>query len=209
MPSNDPCLAPELVAEAQQLGEALKTKKLRIVTAESCTAGLLAATLSQVAGASEFLEGAFVTYTKDQKALAVGVPQDLLQTKGSVTEDVAVALAEGAIQRSRPTSGSGSRAYSGLNRTRTATPSASSILHGPFVGCHRASSEETTANDTMTGSGGRSFATHAPLSWRVATPEGSQVAAAGGRLSRASGAVSAQCSRISVNSSSGSFSIPI
>jgi len=107
MPADNPCLAPELVAEASKVGEALKAKNLTIVTAESCTAGLLVAILAQVEGASDFLHGAFVTYTKEQKTLAVGVPADLLKTAGSVNEAVAVALAEGALARSKADIGVG------------------------------------------------------------------------------------------------------
>jgi nicotinamide-nucleotide amidase len=107
MPSDSPCVAPELIAEASNLGRTLLAKKLTVVTAESCTAGLLAATLAQVKGASDFLHGAFVTYTKDQKTLAVGVSPQLLKTCGSVNDAVAVALAEGALERSKADLGIG------------------------------------------------------------------------------------------------------
>jgi nicotinamide-nucleotide amidase len=83
----------EVVALADQHG-------LSIVTAESCTGGLLAAVLSEAPGASEHLHGGFVTYTKAQKTAALGVPADLLARQGAVCREVAAALARGALDRS-------------------------------------------------------------------------------------------------------------
>lgn len=77
-----------------------KDRKLTVVTAESCTSGLLASLLSEAPGASELLHGGFVTYTKANKTAALGVPQDLLTAKTAVCEEVARAMAEGALQRS-------------------------------------------------------------------------------------------------------------
>jgi PncC family amidohydrolase len=62
----------------------LKRTGLSVVTAESCTAGLLAKTLSDAPGAAEHLAGGFVTYTKAQKTKALGVSPRLLRTKGAV-----------------------------------------------------------------------------------------------------------------------------
>jgi nicotinamide-nucleotide amidase len=94
------CIEPELVQRAQQAMRALLERKLSIVTAESCTAGLISAILSQAEGASAGLRGAFVTYTKEQKSLALGVPAELLSSRGSVNEEVARRMAEGALERS-------------------------------------------------------------------------------------------------------------
>lgn len=80
--------------------EAACRQKLSIVTAESCTAGKLAMHLSEAPGASEFLHGGFITYTKANKTKVLGVPAGLLQAKGAVCSDVAVAMAEGALARS-------------------------------------------------------------------------------------------------------------
>jgi nicotinamide-nucleotide amidase len=74
-----------------------------IVTAESCTAGKLAALLSEAPGASERLHGSFVTYTKANKTKSLGVSAALLQRKGAVCREVAVAMAEGALVRSPAT----------------------------------------------------------------------------------------------------------
>jgi nicotinamide-nucleotide amidase len=78
----------------------LAERHLSIVTAESCTAGLIAAALSEAEGASEGLQGAFVTYTKEQKTIGLGVPADLLASCGSVNADVVRRMAEGALDRS-------------------------------------------------------------------------------------------------------------
>jgi nicotinamide-nucleotide amidase len=85
---------------AKQALAAAKAKNCSIVTAESCTAGKLAALLSEAPGASERLHGGFVTYTKDNKSKALGVPAALLKQKGAVCRDVAVEMAAGALARS-------------------------------------------------------------------------------------------------------------
>jgi nicotinamide-nucleotide amidase len=90
-----------VVRRAQDVMRLLAQREHSIVTAESCTAGLLATVLSQGEGASTCLHGGFVTYTKAQKNIALGVPVDLLESKGSVNAEVARAMAEGALHRSR------------------------------------------------------------------------------------------------------------
>jgi nicotinamide-nucleotide amidase len=85
---------------AKRTLEAARPHALSIVTAESCTAGKLAALLSEAPGAAELLQGGFVTYTKANKTKALGVAAGLLKDKGAVCGDVAVAMAEGALRRS-------------------------------------------------------------------------------------------------------------
>lgn len=72
----------------------------RIVTAESCTAGLLGQTLSCCFGAATAFEGGFLTYTKEAKTQILGVSSDLLKTCTAVHQGVAIAMAEGALARS-------------------------------------------------------------------------------------------------------------
>jgi len=91
---------PALVEAAKAVLAVAQIRKLSIVTAESCTSGLLASVLSEAPGAAKLLEGGFVTYTKRNKTLALGVPEELLRTKGAVCEEVACAMAEGALERS-------------------------------------------------------------------------------------------------------------
>ena len=93
----------KLKAKAQQALDALKAAKLTIVTAESCTAGTIAALLAQAEGASDVLHGGFTTYTKDHKAKALGVSERLLKEQGAVNADVVKQLAAGALEHSTAT----------------------------------------------------------------------------------------------------------
>jgi nicotinamide-nucleotide amidase len=88
---------------ACRLLDILARRKLSIVTAESCTAGQLANVLSHAPGASKHLHGGFVTYTKANKTKALGVSGELLDRRGPVCGEVAVAMAEGALLRSPAT----------------------------------------------------------------------------------------------------------
>lgn len=89
-----------LLDAAERVMALAKEKRLTLVTAESCTSGLLAAVLSEAPGAAEPLHGGFVTYTKCHKTIALGVPEALLTRKGAVCPEVATAMAEGALARS-------------------------------------------------------------------------------------------------------------
>lgn len=95
-----PCIDERLVTCAETVMKKVATAGLTIVTAESCTAGLIAAALSQAEGAGSCLHGSFVTYTKAHKTAALGVPEDLLAGAGSVNREVARCMAEGALARS-------------------------------------------------------------------------------------------------------------
>jgi len=76
-------------------------KELSLVTAESCTGGLLASILTDVSGMAHAFERGFVTYTNDAKAEMLGVDSALLDDPGPVSEPVARAMAEGALKHSR------------------------------------------------------------------------------------------------------------
>jgi nicotinamide-nucleotide amidase len=86
---------------AEQAGQALTAKGWRLISTESCTGGLLAATLTEIAGSSDWFEGAFVTYRLTAKTTMVGVSSKLLDTHGAVSEPVARAMAEGALANSK------------------------------------------------------------------------------------------------------------
>ena len=73
---------------------------LRIVTAESCTAGLLSARITEVAGSSKIFDRGFVTYTNRSKQELLGVAEATLEAHGAVSEPVAREMAEGALARS-------------------------------------------------------------------------------------------------------------
>jgi nicotinamide-nucleotide amidase len=85
---------------AGQLIEIATRRSLTVVTAESCTAGLLAETLSDAPGAATSFHGSFVAYTKAQKIRALDVPATLLEEQGAVCLDVARHMAEGALRHS-------------------------------------------------------------------------------------------------------------
>lgn len=85
---------------AAKLVAVLKRHNLRVVTAESCTAGLLAKILSDAPGAAEHFAGGFVTYTKAQKVAALAIPSALIREHGAVHRRVAEKMAEGALKRS-------------------------------------------------------------------------------------------------------------
>ena len=70
-----------------------------LATVESCTAGSFAYLLSQAQGASTVLHGGFIVYTKANKTAAVGVPDELLAAHTAVSEEVAQAMAAGALAR--------------------------------------------------------------------------------------------------------------
>lgn len=89
-----------LLREANVVLRLLAHKKLTLVTAESCTAGLIAAVLSAAPGASESLHGGYVTYTEANKTAVLDVPADLMEKCGTVCSDVARAMAEGALAHS-------------------------------------------------------------------------------------------------------------
>ena len=96
----NPCIEPELVARADTVVAALKEGGLMAVTAESCTGGLVVACLAHAEDASAALHGGFVTYSKEQKAAALGVERSLLDQEGSVSGPVAAQMAQGALQHS-------------------------------------------------------------------------------------------------------------
>ncbi len=73
---------------------------LMIATAESCTGGLVAAALTEIAGASDVFERGFVTYTNQAKQEMLGVQADTLNAYGAVSEQVAAEMASGALAAS-------------------------------------------------------------------------------------------------------------
>jgi len=72
-----------------------------IATAESCTGGLIAATLTEIAGSSDVVDRGFVTYSNEAKTDLIGVPVELIREHGAVSAEVAAAMADGALARSR------------------------------------------------------------------------------------------------------------
>lgn len=81
--------------------DALRRKGLQLATAESCTGGLVAAAITDVAGSSDVFERGFVTYSNLSKTEMLGVNSGLIKTHGAVSTQVAKAMAEGALQFSK------------------------------------------------------------------------------------------------------------
>jgi nicotinamide-nucleotide amidase len=84
-----------------QVAEQLLAKKLLLATAESCTGGLIAAACTDLAGSSIWFERGFVSYSNAAKTELLGVPADLIETHGAVSEPVVRAMVEGALRHSR------------------------------------------------------------------------------------------------------------
>src|SRR5215475_7890106 len=90
----------ELLAEARALLDLCRAKKLMIATAESCTGGLVAATLTEIPGSSDVVERGFVTYSNAAKTAMLGVPADVIARFGAVSRETAGAMAQGALAHS-------------------------------------------------------------------------------------------------------------
>jgi len=73
---------------------------ITIATAESCTGGMVAAALTDIAGSSDVFDRGFVTYSNAAKVAMLGVSPDTLQTHGAVSEEVAAEMANGALTHS-------------------------------------------------------------------------------------------------------------
>jgi len=86
--------------DAQNLLELCRQKGWMIATAESCTGGLIAGALTEIPGSSDVVDRGFVTYSYPSKTELLGVPEAMLTEHGAVSEEVACAMAKGALSRS-------------------------------------------------------------------------------------------------------------
>jgi nicotinamide-nucleotide amidase len=91
----------DLIQAARLLLDDAQQRGVKIATAESCTGGLVAALLTEIAGSSATVERAFVVYSNQAKQDMLNVPGDMIADFGAVSEPVARALAEGALHESR------------------------------------------------------------------------------------------------------------
>ena len=85
---------------AESVVKLLQNRQTTITTAESCTGGLIASAITEIAGASTVFEAGFVTYSNRMKQQLVGVPELTLKTYGAVSEEVVIAMTNGALERS-------------------------------------------------------------------------------------------------------------
>jgi len=97
----DFCLPAELVEVAHKVVAANRRAGLRVAVAESCTAGLVSAALTEVPGSSDVFEAGIVTYSNESKLELLGVSLDVLETFGAVSVAVAWGMAQGALARTR------------------------------------------------------------------------------------------------------------
>lgn len=91
----------ELRALATELGAALKARGFMLATAESCTGGLVGATITEITGSSAWFERGFVTYSNAAKQELLGVKAETLEKFGAVSEQTAKEMAQGALANSR------------------------------------------------------------------------------------------------------------
>lgn len=89
----------DTLALARKVNDRLLIAQHVIVTAESCTGGLVAGALTSVSGSSSILYGGFVTYANEAKTAMIDVPAELIERYGAVSEQVARAMAEGARRK--------------------------------------------------------------------------------------------------------------
>jgi nicotinamide-nucleotide amidase len=87
----------DLFEQARLLLDLCRANKFTVATAESCTGGLLAATLTDVAGSSDVFERGFVTYSNEAKRVMLGVAAATLEMHGAVSRETAEAMATGAL----------------------------------------------------------------------------------------------------------------
>lgn len=90
----------ELYGQAQLLLDNFRHQSLTLISAESCTGGLIIAYLTEISGSSDVIEGGFVTYSNAAKSSMLGIDEQVIAEHGAVSEQVARAMAEGALNRS-------------------------------------------------------------------------------------------------------------
>jgi len=116
------------------VGEMLRTRALRIAVAESCTGGLLASRLTDVAGSSDYLERAVVCYSNRAKTDLLGVPEALIREHGAVSAPVAVAMATGIRDRAGVEIGVGITGIAGPAGGSDAKPVGTVMIAMAFAG---------------------------------------------------------------------------
>src|SRR6195952_2282775 len=85
---------------AIRVGNKLRDERLTLATAESCTGGMVAAAITDISGSSGWFDRGFVTYSNQAKTAMIGVPADMIEKHGAVSEPVAKAMAVGSLRNS-------------------------------------------------------------------------------------------------------------
>ena len=92
--------AADLRRLARRVLDLCRARRLRVATAESCTGGLVAGALTEIAGSSDVVDRGFVTYSNEAKEAMLGVPASVLKRHGAVSRETAAAMAKGALKNS-------------------------------------------------------------------------------------------------------------
>ncbi len=111
--------APDILALAQKVISSYRAEGQKIVTAESCTGGLITGALTEIAGSSAVVERGFVTYSNDAKIEVLAVRPETLEEYGAVSEQTAEEMAQGALEFSH--------AHTALSVTGIAGPDGGSV----------------------------------------------------------------------------------
>ncbi|MEM8839837.1 MAG: CinA family protein [Pseudomonadota bacterium] len=93
--------APQILEKARRIIEKSTSNGTMVATGESCTGGLIAAALTEIAGSSAVVDRGFVTYSNEAKNALLGVPESLIEDHGAVSAEVAEAMVIGVLQSSR------------------------------------------------------------------------------------------------------------
>ena len=93
----------EILKLAEEVLQQARDQNAHLATAESCTGGLIMAALTEIAGSSDVVDRGFITYTNRAKMEVLGVTADTLRIGGAVTEETAIAMAQGALEKSSAT----------------------------------------------------------------------------------------------------------
>lgn len=126
---------------ARAVGLALMHRGWKIALAESCTGGLVCATLTDLAGSSDWFERGYITYSNQAKTACLDVPTAMLETYGAVSEEVAKAMATGARHHAK--------VNIAIAITGIAGPSGGSLDKPVGTVCFGWAIKEDTANDLL------------------------------------------------------------
>jgi nicotinamide-nucleotide amidase len=89
-----------IITLAEKLGQLLLKKKLKLVTAESCTGGGVAYAITAISGSSQWFDRGFVTYSNQSKQALLNISENLISTHGAVSEEVVKFMSQGALKNS-------------------------------------------------------------------------------------------------------------
>ena len=140
------------IDHAKTLAQLLLARGWRLALAESCTGGLVCATLTELSGSSEWFERGYITYSNQAKTECLGVPAELIESHGAVSEPVARAMAQGAQRNAGTNVGASITGVAGPTGG-TAEKPVGTVCFGWTIA--NAAGENVTASQTKLFSGDR------------------------------------------------------